>query len=1039
MASRVVSTGYGRPALDALREIVAAVKHDDPMAPVTILVPNNIAGIVARRHLAHGLTDDHPGVAALHISTLQRLAEQLAAHTLDPRRPATRPVVAAAWRQALAADPGAFEQVADHPATVRALAQAHRGLRDVSTDGRDAVTDVTGITPSLVRLHDEATATIHRGHYDVTDLLDSATRRITDTTETVSELGLIVLYLPQDLTQAESRLAAALGTHAELTVVAGLTGVRRADGAVETTIERLGLTPSAAPPIPTASHVLNASDSDDEVRCVVRDMVQTLKRTPAHRVAVLYAARSPYARLLHEHLAAAQITVNGAGTRAVNERAVARALVEVLALADDDLPRADLFRALANAPTRGFDGERIPISRWERTSRSAGVVRGDDWSDRIDALVTNERATIAAEQGSDDPRDWVVDRSNRAIATATALHGFATRLRSELTAATAMATWTDLSAWCTTLFTRLVGDGGDLRRLPPEEQYAAATITSLLDGLGSLDAVDPTASFQALRELLDLELSSALPRVGRFGDGVLVAPVSAAIGLDVDVVYVVGLSEDVYPGRLHEDPLLPERVRLASGGELPSYRERLHARQRHLLAAFSVAGERTLASFPRGDLRRSTRRLPSRWLLSSLRELCGDKALAASDWEKAAYPTGTVTTSGSFAGELLETDRLAHEQEWRVRQARSARSLDDAVVVAGVEMIRERRSDRLSRFDGNLTGVDGLPDYADGVRVVSPTALEKYADCPHAFFVERLLGVQKLEQPEDVVTISAADIGNVVHQSLDRLVREYDGSLPSHGLPWTPAQRARLAEVAAGTMAEFEIRGLTGHWRLWEREKVRILADLAWLLDDDDTWRAGVGARVVSSELAFGMHGHPPVAVAIPGGEILMRGSADKVDIASSGTLYVTDVKTGSRRTFKDISQDDPFVDGTKLQLPVYAYAARQRLGDRATPVKAFYWFVRTHRSDPNNRSRIGIDLTLDVEQRYAETLATLVASIKAGLFPPRAPDQPDFAWVQCNYCNPDGIGHADNRERWERKRHDATLAGFVALVESDTAAAGGS
>ena len=134
MTTRVISTSYGSAALSALRDVVAAAKQADAMSTVTIIVPNNIAGIVARRHLAHGLSDGHVGVAALHISTLPRLAERLAAHTLAPKRPATRPVVAAAWRQALAADPGAFAEVAEHPATVKALAQAHRELRDLSPE-----------------------------------------------------------------------------------------------------------------------------------------------------------------------------------------------------------------------------------------------------------------------------------------------------------------------------------------------------------------------------------------------------------------------------------------------------------------------------------------------------------------------------------------------------------------------------------------------------------------------------------------------------------------------------------------------------------------------------------------------------------------------------------------------------------------------------------------------------------------------------------------------------------------------------------------
>ena len=147
-----------------------------------------------------------------------------------------------------------------------------------------------------------------------------------------------------------------------------------------------------------------------------------LERTPAHRVAVLYAAASPYARLLHEHLAAAKITANGPGTRPVHERALARTLLEVLALVDRDLPRADLFRALANAPTRDFTGERIPVPQWERLSRVAGVVRGDDWEVRLGRYAEAERRTAEQEQARDDPRPAVIRRAQYNAGNAQQLH-----------------------------------------------------------------------------------------------------------------------------------------------------------------------------------------------------------------------------------------------------------------------------------------------------------------------------------------------------------------------------------------------------------------------------------------------------------------------------------------------------------------------------------------------------------------------------------------------------------------------------------------
>nr|MBA3309490.1 PD-(D/E)XK nuclease family protein [Nocardioidaceae bacterium] len=366
MPVQLRSTGYGRAALDMLREVVATAKRDDAMAPVTILVPNNIAGIVARRHLAHGLTDDHPGVAGIYLATLPRLAEQIAAPHLDPRRPATRPILASAWRSTLDAAPGLFASASEHPATIRALTNAHRELRDLTEPALQAVAAAGKLPGDVARLHNTVTDKLRQDWYDPTDLLHTATHLVNETPETIRELGAVVLYLPQALTQAEAAFAHALSdhadhaNHADLTVLVGLTGVRRADTAVRRTLTRLGLgQPEDSPKPPTATQVRHASDSDDEVRCIIREVVTTFEQTPAHRIAILYGRPSPYARLLHEQLNQAGITFNGPGTRAVHERALARGFLGILGLAQTAMPRAELFRALAEAPAKTFDDGRV--------------------------------------------------------------------------------------------------------------------------------------------------------------------------------------------------------------------------------------------------------------------------------------------------------------------------------------------------------------------------------------------------------------------------------------------------------------------------------------------------------------------------------------------------------------------------------------------------------------------------------------------------------------------------------------------------------
>jgi ATP-dependent helicase/DNAse subunit B len=285
-----------------------------------------------------------------------------------------------------------------------------------------------------------------------------------------------------------------------------------------------------------------------------------------------------------------------------------------------------------------------------------------------------------------------------------------------------------------------------------------------------------------------------------------------------------------------------------------------------------------------------------------------------------------------------------------------------------------------------------------------------------------MLGVEPIEAPEQTITISPLDIGNLIHEAMDELVRAFPGSLPGFGRPWRAEHREALTEIATRLSERAETSGATGHPRLWEHERRRILDDLSAMLTDDDGYRSTEDAEVVASELTFGKGGNPPVRVPIPDGEVLMVGSADKVDRTRDGVLLVTDIKTGTAQRYAVI-KDDPVAGGTRLQLPVYAHAARQQMD--ADQVRAQYWFVRKDRF-----KRIPVDLDDAVENLYSRTLGVLVGGIANGLFPAKAPEVADFAWVQCPYCNPDGLGHADARERWERKRGDPVLADLVGLID---------
>src|SRR5664280_2889313 len=83
--SQVRWTAYGAQAQGELREVITEAKRTDPLAPLTVVVPSDLAGVVTLRFLASGVTEGSPrrrGIAGLQILTVDRLAEQLATAAL---------------------------------------------------------------------------------------------------------------------------------------------------------------------------------------------------------------------------------------------------------------------------------------------------------------------------------------------------------------------------------------------------------------------------------------------------------------------------------------------------------------------------------------------------------------------------------------------------------------------------------------------------------------------------------------------------------------------------------------------------------------------------------------------------------------------------------------------------------------------------------------------------------------------------------------------------------------------------------------------
>jgi hypothetical protein len=1062
----VTPVPHGRAALAALRDAVATAKAGDPLAPVTVVVPSNHVGVTARRLLASdGLGPVTPagrGVAAVDFLTVYRLAELLGAARLaaSGRRPVSIPALSAAVRRVLGAEPGLFAPVADHPATEAALVASYRELRDLPEAALTALARTGPRAADVVRVHRASRAVLAERWSDEEDLMAAAVERVEADPAAATALGPVLVHLPQLLSLHAAGLLRAVARHQVVEVLAGTTGDPAADAEVATTLARLEAPPLPVPPArpvgvgvvaptvgPEHTRIASASDADDEVRHAVRQVVAAARAgTPLDRIAVLHPTADPYARLLHEHLAAAGVAVNGPSPVPLAARAAGRTLTGLLALPEQGWRRQAVLDWLGTAPLR-FEGRPVPVAAWERLSREAGVVAGpDQWDTRL--LAEAERRETRAEQAAADGDGAAAGRHRRRAEHARGLRAFVTGLADELErAGRRPRTWSQHARWARGLLDRLLGTAAQREDWPGDEveRRAAERVELAIDRLAALDEVEGPVGLDVVVRTLAVELESDTGRVGRFGDGVLVGPLTMGVGLDLDLVVVVGLAEGLAPRPPGDDSLLPDAERTAVAGLLPLRRDGVARQHRHLLAATAAAGRQVL-SFPRGDLRGGRDRVPSRWLLDAAGHLAGARVWGDDLPGLAGDGAPWLDHVHSFDHALRTFAQPATAQEHRLRSLLAAgagprsldavRALGDPVLAAGAEVVAGRRSPRLTRFDGNLAGLPmASPADPDSGRVASATGLERWARCPFDYFVRSVLGVREVENPEDSLSISALDRGSLVHLALETFVLEVldrpERSRPGPGDPWTAADRLRLRQIGEALCDRYEGLGLTGRALFWGRDRARILADLDATLTFDEEVRRVNGGRHLHAELGFGLGDEdlPPVALDLPDGrQVRFRGQIDRIDRTDAGGLVVADYKTGSAGSYQGLSERNPDQGGTHLQLAVYGAAARAAVGEPDADVRSEYWFV----SAKGRFATKGYVLTPEISERISETLGLIVDGIEAGLFPAHPTDHQGQPWNPCWSCDPDFLGVADLRRQWEHKAADPAMAGYLTLIDPD-------
>ncbi len=1056
----VVCTPYGPPATERLSEQIDALKGGDPLSPVTVVVPTNIAGLGARRALGA----KSPGIAAVDFLKLFDLAERLGAPKAAQQNessylPLSDLEIGVAMRRALDADPGLFRASAHHPATEQALVRSYRDLRDVSDDGLNRLAAQSTRAADVVRLCRYVRGELRDNWYDGQDLADLAVEALESKlgNAALGEIGPVIVYLPQRVTRSQGRMMSAVAEKVPVVVIAGFAGDEQADALVEASVTRMG-GPRNTKPAPSPPHgqrIISAATVAEEVQVAVREVLEAARQgIPLARIGVLCGGGPPVIRQVQEHLSAAGIEFNGPSGRTLADSLVGRGLLALLNLKSRDFRRDEVFALLSvafltvdpesDAPTSANANTlAAPVMAWEQVSRRAGVARGaDQWQKRLRQLADELQDKAKSEQQNPDSTDGRAEWLNRRAGHADSLAQFMTQLERRLSPSPAPTTWKGWCQWVEGLIDTYLGGEALDDDWPEHERQTAIAIREVVARLGGLDDIEGRPRTSAFFPTLASTLSAPADRAGVVGKGVLVGSVGDPLGMELDRLIIIGMAEGTFPHSPADDPLLPDRERKAAGEDLSLLADQHHDQHRSFLASLASARSTTLVC-ARGDSRRASEHHPSRWLLDTATALAGHRVDSA-NLERLADDGSCdwFEHVPSFSGRVVAAEFPTTDQEFRLRVLASAGHCDnrelpnDPALIRGAELAAARASDQFTRFDGNLGPLDPSELTQS---VMSPTSLEAWADCPMRYLFQHVLGVQTAEQPEELVAISALEKGSLMHKALDEFMKEQlnNGQVPPPGQPWSEDQHNRLLEIGTQQCAEAESKGLTGTPVYWHHDRSRIMADLDRFLREDNELRQERLVAPVASELAFGMGGRKPgghdvIDVELPNGQaVRFRGQIDRVDQGEGG-LLVTDYKTGKADPYRGLDESsknwDPVQRGTRLQLPVYGLAARAGLANSDVPVRAQYWFV----TGEQEFKTCGYSLDESALSRFRDALGTITEGIGAGVFCDRPqPGRTEGAYSQyCDYCNADRLGTEDRRRKWERMQHQDELAGYRNLAE---------
>lgn len=876
-------TGPFRPALEsAFRETFAALRHDDPLTPLAVIAPSKRLSDRLKELALEAVPEGFAAVRFFNLFSFARTLYDEAApadFTLVLDKLLPERLVRAILRRHFEREPylsraalapggllGALHELkaaaVDPGKALAALAEGELGEEDAPK--------LAEILSLYKRYADELRRRrIHERADVVRIAADHAPR-----SETLGSFKHVLYYGFYDLDQNQLDLLKEVKRRVPCTVFfpyLETPGYAYAKEFLRTVIAPMADDTRELPDEPSTHRAARfaTSGAHDEVWAAAKEILKLSDvGVPYDQIGLVARTLDPYLPLIDSIFRDHKIPYTSSGQRSLSRDPRVKAARLLFTL--DDFDRADVLDLLRSPCFREKGGDR---ELWDQASRLMGIGHGaDEWRRRLGAWAG---------------KDYVKEFGSRAGSRRFTLprvevDGFWNAVRPLLDAPPRPATsWKAYADWALDRVRTF---------LDPDPRIEGA--------IASLAALEGFALEEPREALLDLLADLSEPAGG--GAGVRVYDAMAARGSSFRALLLIGMNERVFPRFILQDAFLRDAVR-------SRIEHRLGNRMQLKLKGYEE--ERLLFTLLQGSA-------PEIFYFHQRSDEKGKLKIQSSfldseDHESIARRPSLRLKQADF--ELL-TPREASLRTGQGEALGRALGWDVSMLVQAGAFLRQiERRGELTKFDGVVDTRTYWPSVASFG--ISPTALERLAECPFRFFAHGMLDLEDLDEPEEEATVLPLEVGDIYHDVLEQYHR-----------------LGNLERQIEEGLKRFEATRSIRYPVLWEVQKEHIAAVLRAFVDADDC------SEFKPRDFEVELKAELPVEA---GGRktVTFRGFADRLDVAASGAFRVVDYKRSGKK-YKDRMETGVFAKGKFLQPPLYFLLAQKVLGAPSADSRFTYYFL---------------------------------------------------------------------------------------------------